>query len=218
MITIAQIVDDIISRKPLLEELLSENLVNLSALARNIQAEIEQKLGKDINHSAILMALKGYTSKLDLSINIKLKKTISQLGEITVRSMLSDYTFRNSDKMAGKQQELLKLISEERDCFYTFSQGIYETTIIISSAYKDALEKVFESESLVAKKDDLSSVTLKLPADNFELAGLYYFILKKLAWENINIIEVISTTNEFTVIVEESKAAQTFNALKSLNN
>ena len=66
--------------------------------------------------------------------------------------------------------------------------------------------------------DNLSSVTLKLPEDNYKLSGLYYFILKRIAWENINIIEVISTTNEFTLIVEDENAAQTFNILKNLKS
>jgi aspartokinase len=49
------------------------------------------------------------------------------------------------------------------------------------------------------------------------MAGLYYFILKKLAWNKINIIELISTTNEFTIVVDEQDAALTFNVLKQLN-
>jgi len=217
MITIAQLVDKIISQRPFLEEVMSEGLVNLSAMARKIQPEIEVALGQHVKEGAILMALKRFTSHLDVSVNIKLRKSLQHMGEITVRSMLSDYTYKNSDCIVEKQKSLLKLIEEQRECFYTFSQGIYETTMVISSSVKPEMEKLFKSERLVLKIDNLASVTLRLPENNVKMTGLYYFILKKIAWENINIFEVISTTNEFTLVVDEQDAAKTFNVLKRLN-
>lgn len=217
MLTIAQIVEKIVSKRPFLEEVMSEGLANLSAIARTIQPEIEHSLGREVKEGAILMALKRYTSQLDPSLNIKLKKSLQQMGEITVRSKLSDFTYINSDRIVEKQMSLLKLIEDKRECFYTFSQGIYETTMVISSSMSNELENLFQSERLVSRIDKLSSVTLRLPENNTKLTGLYYFILKKIAWNKINIIELISTTNEFTIVVDEQDAAATFNVLKQLN-
>ncbi len=217
MLTIAQIVEKVVSQRPFLEEVMSEGLVNLSAMARTIQPEIEKSLGREANEGAILMALKRYTSKLDPSLNIKLMKSLDRMGEITVRSKLSDFTYKNSDRIVEKQKSLLKLIEDKRECFYTFSQGIYETTMVISSSMSEDLAALFESERLVSRIDQLSSVTLRLPEDNTKLAGLYYYILKKIAWNKINIIELISTTNEFTIVVDEQDAAKTFDVLKQLN-
>lgn len=217
MLTIAQIVEKIVSKRPFLEEVMSEGLANLSAIARTIQPEIEHSLGREVKEGAILMALKRYTSQLDPSLNIKLKKSLQQMGEITVRSKLSDFTYINSDRIVEKQMSLLKLIEDKRECFYTFSQGIYETTMVISSSMSNELENLFQSERLVSRIDKLSSVTLRLPENNTKLTGLYYFILKKISWNKINIIELISTTNEFTIVVDEQDAAATFNVLKQLN-
>lgn len=217
MLTIAQIVEKVVRQRPFLEEVMSEGLANLSAIARTIQAEIEHSLGREVKEGAILMALKRYTSQLDPSLNIKLKKSLQQMGEITVRSKLSDFTYKNSDRIVEKQMSLLKLIEDKRECFYTFSQGIYETTMVISSSMSNELKALFKSERLVSRIDKLSSVTLRLPENNTKLTGLYYFILKKIAWNKINIIELISTTNEFTIVVDEQDAADTFNVLKQLN-
>ncbi len=217
MLTVAQIVEKVVSQRPFIEEVMSEGLVNLSAMARAIQPEIEMSLGREVKEGAILMALKRYTSKLDPSLNIKLMKSLKQMGEITVRSKLSDFTYKNSDRIVEKQMSLLKQIENKRECFYTFSQGIYETTMVISSSMSEHLETLFRTERLVSRIDNLSSVTLRLPENNTHMAGLYYFILKKLAWNKINIIELISTTNEFTIVVDEQDAALTFNVLKQLN-
>jgi len=59
MTTISESVNEIVSRKPFLEETLATGLINLSSLAREIQPEVCEKLNKDVKHGAIVMALKG---------------------------------------------------------------------------------------------------------------------------------------------------------------
>ena len=54
---------------------------------------------------------------------------------------------------------------------------------------------------------------MKLPTENSIYPGVYYYIFKELAWDNINITEVISTTNEFTVLVASSDIHHAFSIL-----
>ena len=56
------------------------------------------------------------------------------------------------------------------------------------------LEHEMDNKSILSKTEDLSAITMKLPEDNVKTEGVYYFILKKLAWKNITIEEVVSTT------------------------
>ena len=59
---------------------------------------------------------------------------------------------------------------------------------------------------------------MKLPEDNTEVEGVYYFVLKKLAWKSISIEEVISTTNEFTIVVKSHLISKAFEVLINLGN
>jgi hypothetical protein len=63
---------------------------------------------------------------------------------------------------------------------------------------------------------DLASITIKLPIVNTEISGIYYYILKHLAWEGINIVEVVSTANEFTVVVKSDDIDSAFSVLMQL--
>lgn len=217
MITISQLVNKSISEQPFMEESMANGLINLSSMARYIHAEIEEAIGRPVKNAAILMALKRYISEVDITLSHQLKKALENLGEITVRSKLSDFTYKNSDKLIHKQKELLKYITDHGEVFHTFSQGVYETTFVISSSISQEIEKIFLNEKLVNRIDNLSSVTIKLPPNNITMTGLYYHLLKKIAWAKINIIEVISTTNEFTVVISENDAGRCFNVLKNLN-
>jgi len=64
--------------------------------------------------------------------------------------------------------------------------------------------------------ENLSAITLMLPAENQELYGLYYYILKEMAWNAINLVELISTTNEFTMILQESDSHKAFEVLMAM--
>jgi aspartokinase len=63
---------------------------------------------------------------------------------------------------------------------------------------------------------ELASITLKLPKNNLEQSGIYYFILKQLAWADIPVQEIISTTNEMTIVVKEADVNKTFSILMDL--
>jgi aspartokinase len=218
MTTISETVSDIVSRKPFLEEALASGLINLSSLAREIHPEVCERIDKDVKHGAIVMSLKRLKPNINFQINLRIKKVVELMGDITVRSNLADYTFRNSETLTTCQTELLGIISRRKEIFYAFSQGIYETTLILSDVVRDEIANVFVDEILTYKISNLSSITIKLPEENAQVFGVYYHILKKLAYEGINILEIVSTTHEFTVIVNDQDVDAAFSVLKRLKH
>ncbi len=218
MVTISESVSDIVRRKPFLEEALASGLINLSSLAREIHSEVCQRLDKDVKHGAIVMALKRLKPTINFQINLRIKKVVELMGDITVRSNLADYTYRNSSTLTCSQTKLLEIISTRKEIFYAFSQGIYETTLILSDVIGKEIDEIFKDEFLTYKFSDLSSITIKLPEENAQVFGVYYHILKKLAYEGINILEIISTTHEFTVIVNDADVDAAFSVLKRLKH
>lgn len=216
MKTISSAVEEIIRERPFLEEALSQELINLSSLARQIRPDIEAMLHKDVKEGAIVMALKRLSPVLEFEMEGLIKQAIKSLGDITVRSNLVDFTYKNSETLITKQAKLLNKISQEKDLFYTFTQGVYETTMVMSNPLEHKMDEYFESEQLISKTTGLASITIKLPQINSRVSGLYYYIFKKIAWEGINLSEVVSTTNEFTIIVKEEDVDKAFSVIKKL--
>lgn len=212
---IARIVEEILEDKPFLSESLAEGLINLSALARNILPEVEEIAKKTVNPSAIVMALKRLPLTREMHSKQHIQDILQGIGDITVRSNLTDFTFLNSSTLVENQAILLKEIQQKNDTFYTFSKGVNETTLVLSTVIAKEAQAIFSNETLLYRSDKISSITLKLPIENTRYPGLYYQIFKKLAWESINILEVISTTNEFTLVVHDRDVNKAFNVLKS---
>lgn len=216
MSTISKITEDIINRSPFLREAMTENLINISALARKVRPEIEKTVGKEVKEGAIVMAIKRMTPGVYHRLDVRINNVIGGIGDFLVRSDLADFTFENSDSLREAQYELIRKIGDDTDAFFTLSRGITETTYILNTKYAEDLKRAFARERLKAHNQDLSSITVKLPETNTETYGVYYYIMKHLAWEGINIEQVVSTANEFTAIVNSNDIDQAFKILMQL--
>lgn len=218
MKTVSSFVEHYLKTKPFLLSSLSEGIINLTSLARIMMPEVEKQLGKDIKQGAVVMSLKRLTEELDFKINHKISKVIKNIGEITVRSSLNDYTYLLSDTILSKQAELMSKINARKDVFYTSSRGVNEINIVLSDTMDVVMEELFSAEKQIQKMNDLSSITIKLPQENVNVPGVYYYIFQRLAWEGIVIFEVISTSNEFTFLVSEQQVDIAFRVIKDLKS
>ncbi|KKP68587.1 MAG: hypothetical protein UR68_C0001G0037 [Candidatus Roizmanbacteria bacterium GW2011_GWA2_35_19] len=213
MITISQIVEEIISKSPFLEEGIYQNIINYSSLARLIKPKVEEKLFKKIKEGAIVMSLRRIVKKS--ASYLSLKKIFNKSPDMIVRSNLIEFTIINSGTLLAKHRNLLEKISKENKYFFTITQGVFETGIIVSQELGPKIEIIFEEEKIIEKLLNLSSITVKLPEENVTTPGVYYFILKALAWNGINIVEVVSTYHEITLILETKEIDRAFSVLKS---
>jgi len=214
--SIPKIIDEIITGSPFLEEALTDGLINLSSLARKIKPEVESRMREEVKEGAILMAIRRRPPGYYLRISRGIKNFMHHLGDTIVRSDLRDYTYANTPSLISCHRRLMEQIDKEKDLFCTFSQGVYESTIIVSQSMNERVMKIYEKEKLLSEKTGLTSMTIRLPEDNTEISGVYYYILKNLAWAGVNIQEVISTTNEFTIVVTDNYVNQAFTILMSL--
>ncbi|MEM6892978.1 MAG: aspartate kinase [Bacteroidota bacterium] len=216
MKTISAVVEHYIKKKPFLQSALSQGIINLTSLSRQIKPEISEALGKDVKDGAVVMALKRLSDDLEFRATHKIVKVLKNIGEITVRSNLTDYTFLASETILQQQAQLLEEINRNQDMFYTSSRGVNEINIVISRTMDATVEQLFATERCTQKAENLSSITVKLPAENVSVPGIYYFIFQRLAWEGIVLYEVISTTNEFTILVNEEQVDVAFKTIKDL--
>ncbi|MBN1270695.1 MAG: aspartate kinase [Candidatus Aminicenantes bacterium] len=212
MITITDEINRMIATSPFLEEGIQRGIINLSALAREMKPILESNLFKSLSDGAVIMALKRVAEKMGQKRDAAAPKK-RMVGDLIVRSNLSEFTYQISENTTDHQRTLLKETKKERGQFVTITRGIDQLTIIISSIFNDAVKKIFRNERLIQQIDDLASITCKLYAEVIFTPGIFYTILKLLAWENINVIEVVSTYTEFTIILERGKIDQSFSIL-----
>lgn len=214
MITVPEATKQIIERSRYLIEAMSKDLINYSSLARYIKPELEKMLFKDVSEASIIMAIKR------ISEEIKPKfaplTIFTATPEMIVRSNLVEITLSNSESLRSKYKHLSEAYSEESKYYFTLTEGVFETTIIVSRDLQEQVKKAIENEKITSDKENLSSITIRLPKENVDTPGVYYFFLKSLAWDGINIIEIVSTPNELSIILEDKEVNAAFGILKGL--
>ena len=216
MKTIQEAVEITIRKTPFIEEALNEKLINVSSLAREILPEVSKLLKKEVKVGAVMMAINRLSPANELRVRKNIKRLALNLGDVIVRSDLCDFTFKNTTSLLKEIAKILSKSADSNDYFLTVSQGIFETNIVTSKNLQPYVEEIFKKETLINNVNDLASITIKLPKENLDQSGVYYFILKQFAWANIAVQEVISTTHEMTIVVKERDVNETFAILMDL--
>lgn len=216
MITIPDVVEKIIKQSPYLEDLLAQGIINYSALARQIKSQVEEQTFKNVQEGAIIMALKRLTINDKTNHYDAIKKAFKEAPDVIVRSNLSDITVRSSDFTGEHDKKILKLIDAKPETFFTISRSVFEATIICGKEAEEDILKLFEKKSIVARFNDLSSITIRLTKETTEIPGVYYMILRAMAWEGINLTEIVSTYTELTLVIQTKDVDKGFSIIKRL--
>lgn len=211
MISVAQQVESEINRRPLIKDLLVDNLLNMSAYARIIKPKVEEELMKDVSNGSIVMALKR--------LSIKLKKAKKQridykkfFTNLTLKNRLYEVNYKNSSTLLVKVSSLMSKINLQEH-FFSFSKGLLETTIILSEDLRWIEKDLLQDEEEVIRIESLSAISLKLSDNHKDTPGIIHYVIKLLAWQGINIVEIISTYSELTIVLKNEDTNKAFEIL-----
>lgn len=215
MSTIADAVEREVRRLPFVEAALADGLINVSALARRLRPGLQRTLGRRISEAAVMMALR----RLEPRITRRLagpSRAGAAFSEITVRSDLCEFAFLSSPTVRAKQARLLARLGRVPDAFVTFTQGVSQAMLIVNARFEPQVDEIFAGELRVATVKGLSAIVLRLAPSVVRTPGAYYRILKQLAWDHVNVIDVVSTYTEFTIVIEDRQVDVAFAALRAI--
>ncbi|MET3133416.1 hypothetical protein AAKU55_003706 [Oxalobacteraceae bacterium GrIS 1.11] len=198
-----------------LTEGLGRGLINLSELARQLQPQIESDLWKPVGQAAVVMALRRLAERLPPPTSGPIMLA-PKTGALTTRTELTVFTYRYSDASYECQRQLLERAEPQRGAFVTVTRGVNEVMVICSRPLTGLVEDVFSAERRLARLERLTAVTLHLDPASCYTPGIYHAILKQLAWDKINLVNMICTYTELTILLEQSQTDAAFSALSRM--
>jgi len=215
MVTVSHIVKKVISGQPFVEEGLANGIISVANLAEKMLPEIEKELGKKVRHAAIVMALRRYGD--EISEHRKRIKEFDYSGELIIRTNISDFTFVKSISLMTKLKTIHNLVNFERGDTLNFIVGSNEVSIILNEKYEEKLAKFLSGEKILNKEAGLVALTIIFKSEEFpETPSVIFNVVRKLAWENINIYEIISTMTELTFILSKKDSMKAYDVLQEL--
>jgi len=213
MVTISHVVQDILNKHVFLQEAVNHGIVSYNKLAADIKPEIEQELGKKVKNNAVVMALRRYSDKLEKK---QQKPAFDYFRETLLKTDICYIVVEESSTSLDKIQALYNEVDFKRGGILNVIQGNYEMGIITNQRSKDTLLDLLSDEKILNVIEDLVAISLTYSKDFMFVPGILYNVLRFLTWENINIVGIIMTQKELSLIVSRIDAMNCYNTLERL--
>ncbi len=216
MVTVAHVVEKVVKDQPHLEDAIEKDIVSYAKLAEHITPDVERELGRGVKHGAVVMALTRLSEKLKDGF----VKTVDfeKFGEVEmgIRSDVMEITIVKSPKSFEAIKRLYGLVDFEGGDVLNVIQGNHEITVIASRKYAKRFEHELRGEKIIRKIGGLSSLSIKFPPALVETPGFFSLVTRQLAWHGINIIEMVSTLTELTIVISDNDITKAYGALQEL--
>ena len=210
--SIAFYVKNIINRSPFISEMLIQDVISYSNLAKFLQPKVEALYGDSVSTSSIVMAVRRYSDELKkMSPGMKSKLDY----EIQMKTNIYDVNFRADDKFQTKLSKLYEKVHPEEGDFLNMTFGSHETTLTVSEKHRALVDELTKDQEILHRYSDLVALTIVFHGDFLRTPGILYLAVRKLAWENINIIEIVSTMNVLTFVITREDSHRAYEALEA---
>lgn len=212
--TVSEIVKKLTEEQPFLLEALNRGIIHHGNLAAELKPKIEAALEREVTESSIVMALRRYSEEIKARIGIKKKVKLD--CEITMKTNICDFNVIKTPTLLQQLKEFYGIVNFDRGEFLNITIGSHEISIAISQKHHDKLMSYLKEEKIQNKQNDLVALTIVFSGDFIHTPGVTYQVLQALAWKNINLLEIISTMTELTVVIERNDSIKSYEVLHEL--
>ncbi len=214
--TVSSCVKRIVDKSPFIHEMLINGILSYSNYAASIHSEVERLYTKEVKSSAIVMALRRYAEELRRS-NEQRRTTSVDYG-IVMKTNIFDLNLVRRDSFISKLATLYNTVSVDKGDFLNITLGSHEVSIAVSEKYREVVNELAKGEEILNEMDDLVALTLVFTGEFLQTPGVVYEAVRRLAWEQINVIEIVSTMNELTFVIKREDSMRAFDVLQGLFN
>jgi len=213
MVTVSRAVQKIIKQNPSLEIALAKDLLSYSKLARYLHDAVEEELGRKVKDPAIIVSLKRLREKAEKMYEPK--KKFSAV-EMNTSSDLMEITVVRSTKIPGIISDLNESVQVSEGSVLNIIQGNRQTTFIFSRKMENEVKDTLQGEKIVEEIKGLAQISIGFSKEMFKTPGFIVYVLKEVSWNNVNIIEIISTYTELALIVKEEDLMKAYGILRKV--
>jgi len=214
MVTISHIVNKLVDERIYLHEAISNGIASYGSVAKHLKPIIENELGREVEHFAIVTALRRYADKLTTKFSEVTFDT--RYSEVNLKTHIIDINVIKTQELFDKLKRFYDVINFERGDILHVIYGRTNVAIVTNDRYKEKILKLLQNQKIKKIEEGLVAVSFTVGKERIDKPGVLFKITRSMAWENINIIEIISVDLDVTFIVGKKDAIKGYNALEKL--
>jgi aspartokinase len=214
MVTISHVVNKLINESVYLQEAIGRGIASYGSVAKKLKPNIEEVLGKEAAHYAIVAAIRRHAEKIQLKFrDIKFDKYTC---EVNLKTNVLYINVLRSPTLFDKLKRVYDIINFENGDILHIIYGRNSASIVTNERYNKEISDFLYNERIMSIKKNLVSLSLLISKELTETAGVLFQIVRDFAWDNINIIKLITIDLEIIFIVTEKDAVRGYKVLEQL--
>lgn len=207
MITVKQIIEEIIQNNDFVEDWLYNNYLNLTSFWEYIKPILENKLQKEVSVSSIKMTLSRISKNLQKQKEIKIIKK----SNFFIKKWISILTVSKNQQNLWNIEKIYRENIDFVDNYFSVVNWSKEINIIYSDTIENIIWEVFTSS--INKISWLWAIWIYLDDKMLETKWMFYSLTKKLYFNWVNILEITSTYKEIVFFVREKDLKEAIDSL-----
>lgn len=209
MLKITDAVLDLIAHNSFLQLGLSHRLLNITQLAKFLHPLVEARVKKDVQASAIAMALSRKQRELEFD-NLEPESPF-KVDNISVHSDLYAVTYAKSKDIHRVVNTIYNRI-QSRGGYITITEGVNEITMIVESAFSAYIADTVD-DSPVSEHESVASVGIKFNVRYLNIPGFFFRVFQQLYFQKVNLLEIASTATELILYIDQKDVRLAFDTL-----
>ena len=215
MASIARIVEDLVVQQPFIVDVMARGMINYATLAQELLPKVQNEIEREVKHAAVMMALRRLAKRLE-SNEINLPR-FSENCEVMIRSNLFNLTVVSTASAFDIIHDFREKIDHDLGEIFTVTHGLHELTVISNCKHLENLQEELRAEKITDAFPERSVLVIRIPNEDYsDTPGYLYTLTKALAWENINIIEMISTHTEVGFTISDNDVPRAYALMKEV--
>jgi aspartokinase len=187
-------------KRPVLVDLLDEGVLNISAIAAKISAQIAKEAGREVKLSAISMAIRRYTEAAPAKrVRWRFPKNL----ELSTKSQVYEIAIEKTPEIPALLKRLYKSVKRDKGEFLSLVEGTYECMIFTNQWKKQQVREALHGQRITSELDNLAYVTVNWQKGVKDIPGVYYRITRALAFRGISIQSFHTIGAEMMIFFKE---------------
>lgn len=198
-----------LSSHPEIEACYAQGLINRRSLARHL---IKEGIAEDYQVEAVIAMLRRYSfssqPKDDISMFQKMR--------ITVKDKIIIIDFEKKKEILQKLQSLLPEINYDTGETLKVVIGALSIRLFIDEEKEQAVKKLFGTQHIREVFHTISEISIVMPDKVIDARGIISTITKELAMNGIIITELLTSSPELLIYVNEDSVLKAYEIMKRL--
>jgi hypothetical protein len=125
-------------------------------------------------------------------------------------------SLKNSEAVLEKLAHVVKSINHTPSETFKIVQSSLSIKIFLDKSRAKQIKELFDAKDVIEARDSIAEIDVIFPHEVIETRGIVSYVSAELAMNKINVVELLTSTPELLIYVDNADLLKTYEVVKGL--